>query len=66
MRFASLSVVHKVSVYACIVLCTGSSLGWEVGCGWSVIVRCYNLSVSCISSAVGVGGMEDFKLAYRS
>ena len=27
-RFAYLCVAHKVSVYACIVLCNGSSLGW--------------------------------------
>ena len=27
-RFASLSVACKVSVYACIVVCMGSSLGW--------------------------------------
>ena len=56
-----LCVLHKVFVYACIVLCTGSSLGWGVGSGWSIIVRCCSLSVSCISSTVG-GLMADFKL----
>ena len=35
-----------------------------VGGGWSIIVRCCSLSVSCINSAVGVGGwVADFKLA---
>ena len=62
-RFASLCVAHKVSVYTSIALCTGSSLGWGDGCGWSIIARCCRLSVSCISSAVGVGGwVADFKL----
>ena len=55
-RVASLCVVHKVSRYACIVVCMGSSLGWGVGCGWSVIVRCCSLSVSCVNSAICVGG----------
>ena len=32
-RFASLRVACKMSMYACIVVCMGSSLGWGVGCG---------------------------------
>ena len=43
---------------------TGSSLGCEAECGWSIMVRYCSLSVSCISSAVGVDwGVVDFKLA---
>ena len=54
-------VVHKMSVYACMVLCTGSLL--DVGAGWSTIVRCCSLSVNCDSSSVGVDwGMVDFQL----
>ena len=60
-RFASLCVAHKASVYACIVLYTGSSLGWGVGCGWSFIMRCCSLSVSCVKSSICVGGwVADF------
>ena len=66
-RLASLFVAHKVSVYACIVLCTGSSLGGEAECSWSNIVRCCRLSVNCVSSAIGVDWwVVDFKLAYWS
>ena len=44
------------------VLCTGSLLGW--GAGWSVMVRCFSLRVSCACSAIGVDlGVLDFKLA---
>ena len=55
LRFASLCMAHKVSVYACIVVCMGSSLSRGIGSGWSVIMRCFRLSVSCVSSAVCVG-----------
>ena len=60
-RFDSLCVVCKISVYVCMVLSTGSSLGW--GAGWSIMVRCCFLSVSYDSSAAGVDwGMVHFKL----
>ena len=62
-RFASLCVAHKVSVYVCIVLCMGSPLGWGVECGWSIIVKCCSLYVGFASSALGVGGwVADFKV----
>ena len=52
----------QVSVYACMVLCTGSSLDSRVG--WSAMVRCCSLSVSCDSSSLDVDwGVLDFKLA---
>ena len=61
-RFDSLCVVHKVSAYVCMILCTSSSLGLDAG--WSIMVRCCSLSVSYDSSAVGVDwGVVDFKLA---
>ena len=63
-RFDPLCVACKVSMYASIVLCTGSSLGWGAECSWSIIMRCCSLSVSCVSSVVGVDwGVVDFKLA---
>ena len=61
-RFSSLCVVCKVSVYACIVVAMGSSLGCGDGCGWSIIVRCFSLSVNCVNSTLCVGGcVADFK-----
>ena len=42
-RFDSLCVAYRVSVYTCMVLCTGSSL--DGGAGWSTMVRCCSLSV---------------------
>ena len=60
-RFDSLCVAHRVSVYAYIDmywLFTG------LGAGWSIMVRCHSLSVKCDSSSVGVDwGMLLFKLA---
>ena len=58
-KCASLCVACKVSVYACIVVSTGSSLDWGVGCGWSVIMRCFSLSVSCATLLyVWMGGWQ--------
>ena len=65
-RFDSLWVACKVSVGVCVPLYSFvhlfiTRLGAE--CGWSIIVRCCSLSVSCISSAIGVyQGVVDFKL----
>ena len=62
MRLDSLCVACNVSVYACMVLCTGSSLDWEVD--WRTMVRCYSLSVSCNSSSAVVDWeVLDFELA---
>ena len=62
--FDSLCVACKVSVYACIVLCTGSLLGWGAECSCNIIVRCCNLSLSYVSSAIDVDlGVVNFKLA---
>ena len=44
-------IACKVPVYAYIVLCTDSSLGLGLNDSWSVMVRCFNLSMRCISSA---------------
>ena len=55
-RFASLCVVCKVSMYVCTVVCMGLFLGWGIGCGWSVVVRCCSLSVSYVNSFLCVGG----------
>ena len=61
-RLDPLCVAHRVSVYACMVLCTGASLDW--GAGWSAMVRCCSLFVSCDNSPVGVDwGVLDFKFA---
>ena len=61
-RLDFLCVVCRVYVYACMVLCTGSSLDFETG--WRTIVRCSSLSVCCNSSSAGVDwGVLDFKLA---
>ena len=61
-RLYSLCVACRVFVYACMVLCAGSSL--DLGAGWSVMVRCCSLSVSCNSSSVGVHwGVLGFKLS---
>ena len=61
-RCDSLCVAHKVSLYAYIVSCIGSSLGFGADYGWSIIVRCCSLSVTYISSAVGVDwGAVDFR-----
>ena len=51
-RFDSLCVACKVSVYACMVLCMDSSVGWST-C-WSIMVRYCSLSVRFNSSAAGV------------
>ena len=64
MRFDSLCVACTVFVYACMVLCTGSSLGWGTECSYSIMVRCCILSVSCIRSAMGVDcAVVDFRVA---
>ena len=43
---------------------SGFHIRLGIGGGWSIIVRCCSLSVSCVNSAVGVGGwVADFKLA---
>ena len=61
-RFESLCCMQCVCV-CCMVLCTGSSLGWGVECGWCVTVRCWSLSVSCVTSAVDRDQwVIDFKL----
>ena len=49
-RFASLCGMQGVCV--CLHSCVhGFLIRLGVGCGWSVIVRCCSLSVSCINSA---------------
>ena len=48
-----LCVACKVSMYVSVAMCMGSSLGLGVGCGWSVIGRCFSLS--CVNSAIYVG-----------
>ena len=54
-RLDSFCDACRMSVYACMVLCTGSSLDW--GAAWSAMVRCCSLSV-------GVDwGVLDFKFA---
>ena len=62
-RFDSLCVACKVSIHLHgFVHRFLIRLGAE--CVWSIIVRCCSLSVSCISSAIGVDwGVVDFKLA---
>ena len=45
-RFDSLWVAHRESMYACMVLCTGSSLDWGAECGWSIMVLYCSFSVS--------------------
>ena len=60
-RLDSLCVTPRVSMYACMVMCNGSSLNW--GVGWNTMVRCHGLSVSCNSSSLDVDwGVLDFKL----
>ena len=54
MRFDSLCVACKVSVYACMILCTCASLDRVADYGWSVREGCCSLFVNCISSAVDV------------
>ena len=51
-RLDSHCVVCRVSMYACMVLCTGSSPDW--GAGRSIMVRCCSLSVRCDSSFMGM------------
>ena len=53
-RFDSLCVACKVSVYTYMVLHTDSSLGWGFKCSLSIIGRYCSLSVSCINSTVDV------------
>ena len=61
-RLDSLCVACRVSMYTCMVLCTGSLLDW--GACWGTMVRCCSLSVSCDRSSVGVDWeVLDFKLA---
>ena len=51
-RFVCHCLAHKVSVYFCIAMCRGSSMGLGVGCGWYVMTSCCNLLVSCGNSSV--------------
>ena len=63
-RLDSLCVMNGISMYASMVLCTGSTLNWRADGNRSIMVRCCILSVSCDSSSVGVDwGELDFKLA---
>ena len=46
-------------VFACIVVCTGSSLGWGFGHGWSATARCHNPSASLATPPyVWMGGWQ--------
>ena len=52
-RFDSLCVAHSVSMYACMVLCTGCFTG--LGLVGGIMVRCCSLSVNSDKFLVGVG-----------
>ena len=49
-------------MFACIVVCMSSSLGWGFGCGLSVIVRDCSPSVSCVNSSICVRVAGRFQL----
>ena len=55
-----ISMWHIRCVCVCLHSCVHGFLFrlWVVGFGWSVKVRCFSLSVSCINSAMCVGGWQ--------
>ena len=55
-------VTHKESVYFCIAMCRGSSMGLGVGCGWSVTVSCCHLLVSFANSSTYAGGCKVYSI----
>ena len=69
-RFDSLCVVYKVSMYACMVLCTSSLLGCVAECSWSIIVRCCSLYVGlfqlCHECRLGSGKFPAGELVLKA
>ena len=53
-----ISFSRAMVIFACMIVCMGSSSNWGFGCGWSVIVRGCSLSVRCINSSIygGIAG----------
>ena len=50
-----ISCSRVMVVFVCIVVCMGSSLGWEFGCGWSATGKCHS-PTSCGNSSICMGG----------